>query len=105
MKNKGYDHVKKTKAFSKAQIVSELTLTLIRRVLIKSKNKLVFRHCLKMITTRVVRIFYPRDMEHIGYNTDGQVTRTSHSDSHSLLWITVGRLVSEKSNKMTWRFE
>ena len=33
----------------------------------------------------------------------GQVTRTSHSDSHSRLWMTVGRLVSAKSASMTWR--
>ena len=32
----------------------------------------------------------------------GQVTETSHSDSHSRLWMTVGRLVSAKSTSMTW---
>ena len=36
---------------------------------------------------------------------DGQVTGTSHSDSQPLLWMTVGRSVLEKSDKMTWRFE
>ena len=30
---------------------------------------------------------------------------TSHSDSQSLLWMIVGRLVLEKFDKMTWRFE
>ena len=35
----------------------------------------------------------------------GQVTKTSHSDSHSRLWMIVGRLVSVKSTKMTWRSE
>ena len=33
------------------------------------------------------------------------MTGTSHSDSHSLLWMTEGRLVSAKSDKMTWRSE
>ena len=35
----------------------------------------------------------------------GQVTRMSHSDSHSRLWMTVGRLVSAKFASMTWRSE
>ena len=35
----------------------------------------------------------------------GQVTETSHSDSHSRLWMIVGRLVSAKSTSMTWHFE
>ena len=35
----------------------------------------------------------------------GQVTRTSHSDSHSRLWMTVRRSVSAKFAKMTWHSE
>ena len=35
----------------------------------------------------------------------GQVIGTSHSDSHSRLWMTVGRSVSAKSASMTWRSE
>ena len=35
----------------------------------------------------------------------GQVTGTSHSDSHPLLWMTEGRSVSAKSDRMTWRSE
>ena len=35
----------------------------------------------------------------------GQVTGTLHSDSHPLLWITEGRLVSAKSNRTTWHFK
>ena len=31
------------------------------------------------------------------------MTGTSHSDSHSRLWMTMGRSVSVKSAKMTWR--
>ena len=38
-------------------------------------------------------------------NTRGQVTGTSHSDSHSRLWMTVGRLVSAKFASITWRSE
>ena len=35
----------------------------------------------------------------------GQVTGTSHSDSHPLLWMTEGRSVSAKFDRMTWRSE
>ena len=38
-------------------------------------------------------------------STRGQVTKTSHSDSYSWLWMIVGRLVSAKSTSMTWRSE
>ena len=34
-----------------------------------------------------------------------EVTGASHSDSHSLLWMTEGRSVLAKSDKMTWCFE
>ena len=33
------------------------------------------------------------------------MTKTSHSDSHPLLWMTEGRSVSTKSDKMTWHSE
>ena len=36
---------------------------------------------------------------------EGQVTGTSHSNSQPRLWMTVGRSVSEKSDKMTQRSE
>ena len=38
-------------------------------------------------------------------STRGQVIGTSHTDSHSRLWMTVGRSVSVKSARMTWRSE
>ena len=36
---------------------------------------------------------------------EGQVTEMPHSDSQTLLLMTVGRSVSEKSDRMTWRSE
>ena len=138
MQNKSHDHVKKPRAFSKGCTRSELTLTPIRRVLTKRRNKLVFRHSLKMISTGVVSMLYPQDMEHIGYNIKcDHYTRTLNAsnkkrywiiksmyvgvkllDQHRwtsdrdvtqwlqpLLWKTVGRSVSEKSDKMTWHSE
>ena len=35
----------------------------------------------------------------------GHVTRTSHNDSHPLLYMTEGRSVSAKSDSTTWHFE
>ena len=82
MKDKSQNYVKKPRAFSKARTVSELTLTTNRRALTESINKLVFRHYLKMITTRVVRMLYPRDTEHIEDNLwcDNNV-RTSNASN------------------------
>ena len=68
MQNKRHDHVKKPRAFIKGHTKSELMITLIRWTLTKSRNELIFRHSLKMITTGVVRMLYPQDTEHIGYN-------------------------------------
>ena len=81
-------------------------------------------HSPQTITTEVVKMLYPRDMEHLRYNIwndhnactsnasnkkryqiDGQVTEMSHSNSQPLLWMIMGRSVSEKSNKMIQRFE
>ena len=42
VENKFHDHVQKLRAFCKAQTVSELTLTPIRRALIKSIFELIF---------------------------------------------------------------
>ena len=62
-------------------------LTLIRRALTKRRNKLIFRHGLKTITTRVVRMLYLRDMEHIGYNIwcDNNA-RTSNTSNKKSYW-------------------
>ena len=68
MKDKSDNHVQKSRAFSKAQTVSDLTLTPIRRALTESINKLIFRYCLKMIIAEIVRMLYPGDTEHIEDN-------------------------------------
>ena len=36
---------------------------------------------------------------------EGHMTEPPPSDSLPLLWMTVGKLVSEKSNRMTWHSE
>ena len=68
MKNKNHDYVQKLRAFCKARTVSELTLTPIRRVLIKGRFELIFGHSSQMLTTWVVKKLYHRDMKHIRNN-------------------------------------
>ena len=86
MKNKSHNHVQKPRAFSKGRIVSELTLTPIRRALKKSRNKLVFGHSPQTLITRVVRILYPRDMEHIRdnlrYDNNACTSNTSNEERY-----------------------
>ena len=68
VKNKCHDHVKKPRAFSKGRIVSELTLTPIRRALTENRFELIFGHSRQTLTTRVVKKLYPMNTEHIGDN-------------------------------------
>ena len=68
LENKSHDHVKKSRAFSKGRIASELTLTLVKRVLTESRFKLILGHSSQTLTTRVVRKLYPWDMKHIRNN-------------------------------------
>ena len=68
VKNKSHDHVQKLRAFCKARTVSELTVIPLKRALTKSRDKLIFRHSLQTIITRVVRKLYPRDTKHIHNN-------------------------------------
>ena len=65
VKNESHNHVQRPRTFCKVQTVSELTLTLVRRALTKSGFELNFGHSRQMLTTRVVRKLYPRDMKHI----------------------------------------
>ena len=67
VENKCHDHVQKPRAFCKAQIISELMLTPLRRALTKSRFEFVFRHSLKTLITRVVRKLYPREIRIMVY--------------------------------------
>ena len=86
MQNKSHDHVKKTRVFSKGQTRSELTITPIRGTFTKSRYELVFGHSPQTITTRVVRMLYLRDTEHIGYNiqcdNNARVTKRGTEESN-----------------------
>jgi len=68
MQNKSYNYVKKPRTFSKGRVRSELMITPIRATLTKSRYKLVFRHSLKTLRTKVVRMCYLGDMKHVRYN-------------------------------------
>ena len=68
MKYKSHDHVKKSRAFCKARTVSELALTPIGWMLIKSRIELVFGHSPQTLKNRVVMMLYPWDMEHLRCN-------------------------------------
>ena len=61
----GHHHVKKSRAFCKARIVSELALTPLERTLTKSKFELILGYSPQMLTTRVARKLYPRNPKHI----------------------------------------
>ena len=65
VKNECHNHVKKPRTFCKVRIVSELTLTPIRRALTKSRFELIFGHSPQTLTTSVVRELYLRNMKHI----------------------------------------
>ena len=66
VQNKCHHHVYKSKTFSKGLTWCKLTIIPIKRALAESRNHLVFGHSPQTLTTRVVRMLYPRDTEHIG---------------------------------------
>ena len=132
MEYKIHHHVYESRTFSKRPTWCKLTITLIRRALAESSHELILGHCLQTLTTRIVRKLYPRNPKHIcnklrcdrnactsntskekrywtinpmhvGVKLLNKNERTS--DSHSQLWMTVGRSVLAKSARMTWRFE
>ena len=65
--NKSHHHVYESRTISKSLTWCKLTITPIRRALVECRNHLVFGHNPQMLTSRVVRMLYPRNMEHIEY--------------------------------------
>ena len=65
VQNKSHHHVYESRTFSKGLTWCKLMITLIRKALVESKDHLVFGHSPQMIISRVVRMLYPRNMEHI----------------------------------------
>ena len=60
--SEGHHHVKESWAFSKTRAWSVWLTTLYGRSLTKVRDKLISRHSSKTITTREIRMRYPRNM-------------------------------------------
>ena len=87
LENKSHDHVQKPRAFSKGRTASELTLTLVKKVLTESRFKLILGHSSQTLTTRVVRKLYPQDMKHIRNNLRcDNNARTSNASEKMRYW-------------------
>ena len=67
VQNKSHHHVSESRTFSKGLTWCKLMITPIRRVLAESRDHLVFGQSPQTLTSRVVRMLYPLNMEHIGY--------------------------------------
>ena len=67
VQNKSHYHVQESRTFSKGRTWYKLMITPIRRALVESRDHLVFGHSPQTLTSGVVRMLYPRDKEHIGY--------------------------------------
>ena len=65
MQNKSHHHVHKPRTFSKRSTWCKKTLTPSSRALTKRRHELIPRHCPQMLTARIVRKLYLRDMKHI----------------------------------------
>ena len=67
VQNKSHHHINESRTFSKGLTWCKLAITLIRRVLAERRNHLIFGHSPQTLTFGVVRMLYPRNIEHIGY--------------------------------------
>ena len=65
MQNKSHHHVHESRTFSKRSTWCKKTLNPRRRALTKSKHELIPGHSPQMLTTRIVKKLYPRDLKHI----------------------------------------
>ena len=65
VQNKSHHHVYESRTFRKGLTWCKLMVTPIRRALVESRDYLVFGHSPQTIISEVVRILFPRNMEHI----------------------------------------
>ena len=65
MEYKSHHHVYESRTFSKRPTWCKLTSIPIRRALAKSSHELILGHSPQMLTTRIVRKPYPRNLKHI----------------------------------------
>ena len=62
---KSHHHVNESRTFSKRPTWCKLTITPIRRVLAERSHELILGHNQQMLTIRIVRKLYPRNLKHI----------------------------------------
>ena len=87
IKDKSHHHVQKSRTFSKGWAIGVLTIIPNRRSLIKQRHKLFFGHGPQTITIGVVKMRYPQDMEHLGYNIwSVHKARTSNASRKLRYW-------------------
>ena len=67
VQNKSHHHVRESRTFSKCRTWCILTIAPISGTLVKRKDHLVFGHSPQTLIIEVVRMLYPQDTEHIGY--------------------------------------
>ena len=65
--NKSHHHVYESRTFRKGLTWCKLAITPIKRAPAECRNHLVFGHSPQMLTSEVVRMLYPQNTEHIGY--------------------------------------
>ena len=65
VQNKSHHRVYESRTFSEGLTLCKLTITLIRRALVESRDHLVFGHSPQTLTSGVVRMLYPRNTKHI----------------------------------------
>ena len=97
VQNKCHHHVYESRTFSKGFTWCKLTITPIRRTLAKCKNHLIFGHSPQKLTSKIVRMLYLRNTEHIGYQLrcDNNV-RTSNASMKERYWRIESTLVGVK---------
>ena len=103
VQNKRHHYVYESKTFSKSRTWCKLMITLIRRALAECKNHLVFGHSPQTLTSEVVRMLYPQNTEHIGYqlwcDNNGHISNVSMKERY---WNRVHACWS-KSPKSAWK--
>ena len=87
MQNKSNHHVHEFRTFSKRLTLCKQTFTPSRWVLTKSRHELILGHSPQMLTTRIVRKFYPRDPKHIRNKSRcDRNARTSNASEEERYW-------------------
>ena len=84
IKYKGHHHVQKLRAFCKAQAISELALTPLRRTLTESGHELILGHSPQTLTGMIVGKLYPRNPKHICNKLQSDRNRNTSDTSNEI---------------------